>query len=75
MHLDKVELAKLLQNRSDAAERAELARSQGHIRIADGFDRLTVEFDVLLARYGLAAEGRGKEEASQNSCGTTNASS
>ena len=51
MHLDKVELAKLRENRNDSAERAELARSRAQLSIAEGFDRLTAQFDALLARH------------------------
>jgi hypothetical protein len=54
MHLDRSELNQLLKNRKESAARAKFARSRAQMRIAEGFDRLTAELDVLLARYGAS---------------------
>ena len=63
MYLDQIELTKLLTNRNDSAERAELARSGAQTSIAEGFDRLTAEFDALIARYRVAFDGGDSESA------------
>jgi sigma54-dependent transcription regulator len=57
MHLAKVEIARLRANRKDSAEKALIARSRAQTSIADGFDRLTAEFDILLARNGVRLDG------------------
>ncbi len=56
MALDKLEIAALVKNRKQSILSATLARSRAQSSIADGFDRLTADFDTLLARYGVDRE-------------------
>lgn len=56
MALDRIEIASLLKNRKASVECAERARSRAQTSVADGFDRLTAEFDALLARYGITPD-------------------
>jgi len=52
MSVTKHHIAELVENRREALARAENARARGFISLADGFDRVVEDWDLLLARHG-----------------------
>ena len=51
--IDKRQIEEMLTARNEAAYRARVERARGQISLADGFDRLVAQWDLLLAFYGV----------------------
>jgi hypothetical protein len=54
---DKQQIAEWRAYRKDSVKRAAVCRSRGDISMADSFDKLTVQWDELLARNGIEPDG------------------
>lgn len=50
------QIAEWRQYRRDSVRRATIARSRGDLAVAERFDKLTVQWDALLARNGIQPE-------------------
>ena len=57
MAVDKTHVAEMVEYRRQAAARAIAARAKGHISLADGFDRVVADWDLMLSRQAVADPG------------------